>query len=99
MNLLDNAVKYTGENGRVEISIHVREIFAEICVSDNGKGIMQERQAQIFKRFYREPEVHAQEGIGVGLYLTRKIIEMQDGYIEVASRPGEGACFRIFLPR
>lgn len=99
MNLLDNAVKYTGENGRVEISIQVREIFAEICVSDNGKGIMQERQAQIFKRFYREPEVHAQEGIGVGLYLARKIIEMQDGYIEVASRPGEGACFRIFLPR
>lgn len=98
-NLLDNAVKYTGENGRVEISIHIREIFAEICVTDNGKGILQERQAQIFKRFYREPEVHDQEGIGVGLYLARKITEMQDGYIEVVSRPGEGAAFHIYLPR
>ncbi|MCM1561866.1 MAG: HAMP domain-containing histidine kinase, partial [Butyrivibrio sp.] len=97
-NLLDNAVKYTSENGKVEVSIRVREIFTEICVSDNGKGIRKERQAQIFKRFYREPEVHDQSGIGIGLYLTRKITEMQGGYIEVMSAPGEGAAFHLYLP-
>lgn len=97
-NLLDNAIKYTNENGKVEICVRRGDVFTEICVSDNGKGIMLERQAQIFQRFYREPEVHDKDGIGIGLYLTRKIIEMQDGYVDVVSRPDEGAHFRIFLP-
>lgn len=98
LNLLDNAVKYTDEHGRIAVSVRRREVFTEICVSDTGKGIAPERQAQVFLRFYREPEVHAQEGIGIGLYLTRKIIEMQDGYVDVVSRPGEGAAFRIYIP-
>lgn len=98
LNLLDNAVKYTKENGRIEISLCRREVFTGILVSDTGKGIAPQRQAEIFQRFYREPEVHGQEGIGVGLYLTRKIIEMQNGYVDVLSRPGEGSVFRIWLP-
>lgn len=97
-NLLDNAVKYTNEDGKVEIRVQRQEVFTQICVSDNGKGIMLERQAQVFQRFYREPEVHDKDGIGIGLYLTRKIIEMQEGYVDVVSRPKEGARFRIFLP-
>jgi signal transduction histidine kinase len=52
----------------------------------------------VFGRFYREPEVHGEAGIGIGLYLTRKIIELQKGYVEVGSRVGEGADFRIYLP-
>lgn len=97
-NLLENAVKYTPKGGKVTLRVQKREIFTEIHVSDTGKGISLERQAQIFTRFYREPEVQNQEGLGIGLYLTRKIAELQGGYVEVSSRPGRGADFCIFLP-
>lgn len=97
-NLLDNAVKYTPRGGKVEIFIKRGEIFTEIHVRDNGKGIAPERQASVFTRFYREPEVHDQEGVGIGLYLTRKIAELQNGYVEVRSAEGQGADFRLCLP-
>ena len=97
-NLLDNAVKYTEPGGKVTLAICQREIFTEIHVRDTGRGIPLEHQAQIFTRFYRELEVHDREGLGIGLYLTRKIAEMQGGYVEVHSEPGKGADFCIYLP-
>ena len=97
-NVLDNAVKYTEENGRIEVFVQEQEFFIKILVKDSGKGIAEDRQAQIFARFYREPEVHDQEGIGVGLYLTRKILELQGGYIEVHSEIGKGSEFCLYLP-
>ena len=97
-NLLDNGVKYTSEGGSVTICVAWGEIFTEIHVRDTGKGIALERQAQIFTRFYREPEVHDQDGVGIGLYLTRKIAELQGGYVEVRSEAGKGADFCICLP-
>lgn len=97
-NILDNAVKYTQKGGEVRVRVTVQEIFTQISIKDNGRGIPAERQAQIFTRFYREPEVHEQNGIGIGLYLARKIIELQNGYIEVRSEPGRGSDFLIFLP-
>lgn len=74
-NILDNAVKYTGQGGRIRIEVVRQEMFTLIRVSDNGKGIAPDRQAKIFTRFYREPEVHDISGVGIGLYLTRKILE------------------------
>lgn len=97
-NLLDNAVKYTPEGGAVRVSVTRQEIFTRISIRDSGKGIKTERQAQIFTRFYREPEVHEEEGIGIGLYLAREIITMQKGYIEVRSEEGAGSQFSIYLP-
>ena len=97
-NLLENAVKYADAGGKIWISAKKEEFFTRISVKDTGKGIAKERQAEIFQRFYREPEVHDEEGIGVGLYLAREIILMQEGYIEVVSEAGAGAEFRIFLP-
>ena len=97
-NLLDNGVKYTPDGGCITVQIRQSEIFTEIHVRDTGKGIPVERQAQIFTRFYREPEVHDQDGVGIGLYLTRKIAELQNGYVEVHSRPGQGADFCVYLP-
>ena len=97
-NLLDNAVKYTESGGSIHLSVTRQELFTKISVQDNGKGIIQERQAQIFTRFYREPEVHDAEGIGIGLYLTRRIAELQDGYVEVRSVPGQGSDFCMYLP-
>ena len=52
----------------------------------------------IFNRFYREPEVHDENGVGIGLYLARKIISLQGGYIEVQSEVGIGSTFMIYLP-
>ena len=97
-NLLDNGVKYTPCGGSVALRVAKGEIFTEIRVRDTGKGIALERQAQIFTRFYREPEVHSQDGVGIGLYLTRKIAELQGGYVEVRSAEGKGADFCICLP-
>jgi len=96
-NILDNAVKYTEEGGKIEIEVSVLEIYTRISIKDSGKGIALERQAEIFNRFYREPEVNGIEGIGIGLYLARKIIEMQNGYIEVRSQINRGSDFRIYL--
>lgn len=97
-NILDNAVKYTQAGGSIRITVTVQEMFTKISIRDSGKGITEERQAEIFTRFYREPEVHNEEGIGVGLYLARKIIELQNGYIGVVSRTGCGADFQVYLP-
>lgn len=97
-NLLDNSVKYTESGGSIVIRLRKGEIFTEIHVEDTGKGIALDRQAQIFTRFYREPEVHDKEGVGIGLYLTRKIVQLQNGYVEVRSDVGKGADFCIFLP-
>ena len=97
-NILDNAVKYTESGGQIHLSVDRQEIFWQIAIADTGKGIAVERQAQIFTRFYREPEVHDKPGVGIGLYLARRIIELQKGYIEVRSEAGKGACFRLYLP-
>lgn len=97
-NILDNAVKYTPEHGAIRIAVQSWESYAKIEISDTGKGIPESRHGSIFKRFYREPEVHNMEGIGIGLYLSRKIISSQGGYIQVVSSPGKGAAFSIFLP-
>lgn len=97
-NILDNAIKYTKAKGSIHIAVIKQDLFTRISVKDSGKGIALERQAQIFTRFYREPEVHDQEGIGIGLFLARKIIELQDGYLEVSSEPGQGSEFCIYLP-
>lgn len=97
-NLLDNAVKYTESGGSIHVCVVTQELFTKISVQDTGKGIARERQAEIFTRFYREPEVHDAEGVGIGLYLTRQIAELQDGYVEVRSAPGRGSDFRLYLP-
>ena len=97
-NILDNAVKYTEDGGNIHIAVCRQELFTKISIEDTGKGIAPERQATIFTRFYREPEVHDQQGIGIGLYLARKIITLQNGYIEVQSQLGQGIIFMIYLP-
>lgn len=97
-NILDNAVKYTNDGGNIHIVVCKQELFTKISIEDTGKGIIPERQATIFTRFYREPEVHDNDGIGIGLYLAREIIMLQNGYIEVHSQIGKGSTFMIYLP-
>lgn len=97
-NLLDNAVKYTSAEGIISVSVVQWEMYVEIKVVDTGKGISESNQAAIFRRFYREEEVHDQQGVGIGLYLARDIVTRQGGYIKVVSEPGQGSEFSIMLP-
>ena len=97
-NLLDNAVKYTPVGGAIRISVEQWEMYVKLSVSDTGKGIPESNQAAIFRRFYREEEVHGEQGIGIGLYLTREIVTKQGGYIKVTSEVGRGSTFSVFLP-
>lgn len=98
-NILDNAVKYTPADGNIQVSVQSWEFYVKLDITDSGKGIAESRQGMIFKRFYREEEVHDVEGIGIGLYLVREIISMQGGYVKVTSALGSGSTFSVFLPR
>lgn len=97
-NILENAVKYTPAEGTIQVAVVRWEACTKIDITDTGRGIPESHQATIFKRFYREPEVHSIEGIGIGLYLTREIISKQNGRIKVTSAVGTGTTFTIFLP-
>lgn len=96
-NLLDNAVKYTKEGGRVTVGVTEYPMFKAIHVSDTGYGISEEEQPKIFSRFYRGTAHQEVEGVGIGLYLVRQIAEGQGGYVKVSSKLGEGATFSLFL--
>lgn len=97
-NLLDNAVKYTETAGKISVRAEQWELYVKLSVSDTGRGIPEQEQAAIFQRFYREKAVHSLEGIGIGLYLARKIVTLQGGYIKVDSQVGQGSTFSVFLP-
>ena len=74
-------------------------MFARIVIADTGTGISENEQAKIFARSYRSKAVQEQEGVGIGLYLARQIISGEGGYIKIASVPGKGSTFSIFLPK
>lgn len=97
-NILDNAIKYTLEGGKVEIAVDAGEMYTEIKIKDTGRGIEAAHINDIFKRFYREKAVSKTEGLGLGLYLARNIITLQGGYISVHSTQGKGSSFSLCLP-
>lgn len=97
VNLLENAIKYSNPHSMVKISVQPLELYTEIRFSDQGRGIRAEEQALIFQRFYRSPEVEAVEGAGIGLALSRMILEHEKGFITVVSDYGVGSTFSVFL--
>ena len=97
-NLVDNAIKYT-ESGSICVGVQLYELFARVDVTDTGIGIAEAEQPKIFSRFYRSQAVCEEEGVGIGLYLARKIISDQGGYIKLRSEVGIGSTFSVFLPR
>lgn len=94
-NIVDNAIKYTQSGGIVEIWAKATSMFLVIYIKDNGKGIKEEELGKIFKRFYRSTESIQEEGVGIGLYLSRKIVGSQGGYIKVSSELEEGSVFQV----
>ncbi len=100
LNLLHNAVKYTGEDKRIRLRARRAGRNVAIEVEDNGRGVRPQDRKRIFERFYRADDLLSRktEGTGLGLAISRKIVELHGGKMEVDSRLGEGSTFRVVLP-
>ena len=101
VNLMSNAMRYTPEGGWVVVSVRTSRRNVQIIVSDTGIGIAKEDLSRIFGRFWRADASRAREagGLGVGLSVTKQIVERHHGYISVESELGKGTTFTIHLPR
>jgi signal transduction histidine kinase len=97
-NLLSNAVKFTPSDGRVDVSARLDGTHVEVAVADTGPGISAEEQETIFEEFEQTTEGKQAEGTGLGLPLSRKLVELHGGRLWVESRAGQGSTFRFTLP-
>ena len=97
-NVLENAVKYAPEKTTVKVQVSSLVTYVLVEIKDEGPGITKEEQNKIYQRFYRGSHSDSVEGSGVGLYLTRKIIEEQGGTIMVKRNHPKGANFQLTLP-
>ena len=100
-NLLDNALRHTGENGRVHLTVEQAEDGLQISVADSGTGIKADELPHVFDRFYRADNARNrdQDGVGLGLAIARAIVEAHDGHIDVASDGvDQGSTFMVWLP-
>ena len=97
-NLLSNAVKFTPADGRVDVSARLDDDRVEIAVTDTGPGITAEDQETIFEEFEQTTDGKKAEGTGLGLPLSRKLVELHGGRLWVESEPGHGSTFRFTLP-
>lgn len=98
-NLVNNAIKYTPDNGQVSVNIEYSDKELAIRVTDTGIGIPKEEIGKIFSRFYRINHANKKiKGTGLGLAVVKRIVTSYNGRIEVESRPNQGTTFTIFLP-
>jgi signal transduction histidine kinase len=97
---VDNAIKYTPERGRIEVSAEAQEDRIVVAVSDNGIGIPKEDLSRIFERFYRVDKSRSRDmgGTGLGLAIVKHVALAHGGSVEVTSEQGKGAVFRLMLP-
>ena len=100
-NLLANAVKYSAVDSEIRLSGRINGDEVHLAVSDQGAGIPPDEQVKLFERFYRRPEHRdaRQPGLGLGLYITRELINAQGGRVWVESEVGRGSTFYVALPR
>lgn len=100
INLMSNAVKYTPKGGRVTLDTEIVVDKVKISISDTGVGISPQKMAKLFERFERGEDTYSknQEGTGIGLNLTRRLVELNGGRIGVESKVGQGSTFWVMLP-
>src|SRR5215218_10084819 len=97
--LLDNAVKYTPDGGKITVRVEAYDGGVALAVSDTGVGISEDRLPLVFERFYRADAARVEEGAGLGLSIARQIAEAHGGTIEVRSKLGVGSTFVLLIPR
>jgi signal transduction histidine kinase len=97
-NLVSNAVKFTPRDGRIDVSARLDDDEVEIAVADTGPGIAREELETIFEEFKQATDGKRAEGTGLGLPLSRKLVELHGGRLWVESEPGHGSTFRFTLP-
>jgi len=98
VNLLDNAIKFTDNGGKLQVSLRRLNSSLQFCLQDNGQGMDEETKQHIFDKFYQGDTSHAMTGNGLGLTLVKKIVGLCSGHIEVESSLGKGSAFNVFLP-
>jgi signal transduction histidine kinase len=99
-NLLSNANKYTPEGGAVRVSSRRRGRRVEVSIADTGIGLSKEDQGRLFTKFFRsdDPSIRAIGGSGLGLWLSRSLVEMHGGEVSFTSEVGVGSTFVVSLP-
>ncbi|MFL5360594.1 MAG: ATP-binding protein [Myxococcales bacterium] len=100
VNLVQNAIKYSPQGGRVEVSVERNGSQARVTVTDEGIGIPKDEQRHIFERFFRAQNATTRNygGLGIGLYVSNEIVERHGGAFEVVSEPGKGTTFGFTIP-
>ena len=98
LNILDNAIKYTGAGGRITLEAGRERGGVIARISDTGSGIPEADMPHIFKRFYRADAARASAGFGLGLAIAKSIVDAHNAEIVVKSSPGEGSVFTVFFP-
>lgn len=98
-NLIDNAIKYSNEGGMIEVTAKVNGEFVEVSVADHGIGMPQSVVSQLFQKFYRSHRSRETvAGTGIGLYISKAIVESHGGTISVRSDEGQGSTFTVSIP-
>ena len=98
INLLDNSIKYTPKGGIIKMSLEEAEGFAIVEITDTGEGISDEAKARLFIPYFQADASHSKEGLGLGLAIVMRIVELCKGSIHVDSKVGEGSTFTVKLP-
>ena len=98
-NLFSNAIKFTGEGGEISLTLRQEGDFAVVSVKDTGCGISAEVGAHMFEKFYQGDTSHKTKGNGLGLTLVKRVIDITDSEISVASRVGEGTVFTVKIKK
>ena len=99
MNLIDNAIKFSNKNGKIEIKIEEIKENIEVEIKDNGIGMKKEDIEKIYSRFYQVDKSHSGEGSGLGLSIVKRIIELSSGAIDIKSEKNKGTKILIKLPK
>lgn len=98
VNLIDNAIKFSNQHGKIDISLKEKENWIEIKIKDYGIGMDEEEKKKIFTRFYQIDKSHSEKGSGLGLAIVKRIIELSKGTIEIESQKDVGTTITIKLP-
>ena len=98
VNLIENAIKYSNENSKIDVTMSSNDKDIRVQIRDYGRGMNKENTKRIFSRFYQIDKSHSQEGNGLGLAIVKRIIELSNGKIEVDSEENVGTIITVILP-